>query len=99
MIKLVVLYGQPTDPAAFDQYYTDTHAPLARKIPNLKRFEAGTVLGTPDGGQAPYHYIAELYFDSVEVLRASMGSEEGQAASNDLPKFATGGLTMLIVEA
>jgi uncharacterized protein (TIGR02118 family) len=31
MVKLVVAYNQPEDPAAFDQYYASTHAPLAQK--------------------------------------------------------------------
>ncbi len=41
MVKLVVAYGPPEDPAAFDAHYASTHAPLAEKIPNLRRFEAG----------------------------------------------------------
>src|SRR5581483_11808718 len=41
MVKLVVAYGPPADPSAFDQHYAETHAPLAQKIPNLRRFEAG----------------------------------------------------------
>jgi uncharacterized protein (TIGR02118 family) len=41
MIKLVVAYGPPEDPAAFDEHYASTHAPLAQKIPGLRRFEAG----------------------------------------------------------
>ncbi len=49
MVKLVVAYGAPDDPAAFDEHYSTTHAPLAEKIPNLLRFETGKVLGTPEG--------------------------------------------------
>jgi uncharacterized protein (TIGR02118 family) len=33
MVKLVIAYGAPEDPAAFDRYYAETHAPLAEKIP------------------------------------------------------------------
>ena len=33
MIKLVVAYGAPEDPAAFDQHYASTHIPLVDKIP------------------------------------------------------------------
>jgi uncharacterized protein (TIGR02118 family) len=49
MVKLVVAYGPPEDPAAFDTHYSSNHRPLVDKIPNLRRFEAGKVLGTPDG--------------------------------------------------
>ena len=99
MVKLVVAYGKPDDPAAFDQHYVDTHAPLAQKIPNLRRFEAGKVLGTPDGSPAPYYFIAELSFDSVEDLQASLGTAEGQAAAGDVANFASGGATLMIAEA
>lgn len=98
MVKLVVAYGTPDDPAAFDDYYAKTHVPLAEKIPDMRRFEAGKVLGTPDGSAAPYYFIAELWFDSTEALQAAMGSAEGQAAGADVPNFATGGATLMIAE-
>jgi uncharacterized protein (TIGR02118 family) len=96
MVKLVVAYGTPDDPAAFDDYYAGTHGPLAQKIPNLRRFEAGQVLGTPDGSAAPYYFIAELWFEDMDELQASMGSPEGQAAGADVANFATGGATLMI---
>jgi uncharacterized protein (TIGR02118 family) len=99
MVKLVVAYGPPEDPAAFDAYYAATHRPLAEAIPHLRRFEAGKVLGTPDGTPPPYYFIAELSFDSVEELQQAMGSSEGQAAGADVGTFATGGATLMIAEA
>jgi uncharacterized protein (TIGR02118 family) len=99
MVKLVVAYGQPEDPAAFDSYYAETHVPLVHKIPNLRRFESGNVLGTPDGSPAPFHYLAELWFDDADDLKVSMGSSEGQAAGADVANFATGGVTLMIAQA
>jgi uncharacterized protein (TIGR02118 family) len=99
MVKLVVAYGQPEDPAAFDEHYASTHRPLAEKIPNLRRFEAGKVLGTADGTPAPYYFIAELWFDDADELQAAMESAEGQAAGADVPTFASGGATMMIAQA
>lgn len=99
MVKLVVLYGTPDDPAAFDEYYASTHTPLVHKIPGLRRFDAGKVLGTPDGSPAPYHLIAELHYDDPGALEAAMGSPEGQAAASDLTNFASGGATLMIAEA
>ncbi len=99
MVKLVVCYGAPEDPAAFDRHYTETHVPLVERIPNLRRFEAGKVLGTPDGSAAPYYYMAELSFDSAEDLQAAMGSAEGQAAGADVATFASGGATLMLVES
>ena len=98
MVQLVVCYGAPDDPSAFDRYYAETHVPLVHKIPGLHRFEAGKVLGTPDGSPAPYYWIAELTFDSGGDLEAAMGSPEGQAAGADVAVFASGGATLMIVE-
>lgn len=99
MVKLVVAYGHPQDPEAFNRHYTETHVPLAQKIPDLRRFEYGPVLGTPDGAQAPYHYLAELWFDDAEQLQAAMSSPEGEAAAADVASFATGGATLMIAQA
>ena len=38
MIQLTVLYGHPQDPTAFDRYYREAHASLAKKIPGLKGY-------------------------------------------------------------
>ena len=99
MVKLIVAYGPPEDPEAFDRHYAETHRPLAEKIPNLARFEAGRVLGTADGSAAPYYFIAELSFADGDVLQAALGSPEGQAAAGDVANFATGGATLMIAEA
>lgn len=99
MVKLVVAYGHPQDPEAFDRHYAETHMPLAEKIPNVQRFEAGKVLGTADGSPAPYYFLAQLWFDSPEELQAAMQSSEGQAAAADVGTFASGGATLMIAEA
>ena len=90
--RLLVQYGQPTDPAAFDQHYRDVHVGLAQKIPGLQRFTYGhpKAIG---GGDAPY-LVAELDFESAEAFGAGMGSPEGAAAGADVGTFATGGATM-----
>ena len=98
MVKLMVCYGAPEDPAAFDAHYAATHAPLAEKVPGLRRFEWGRVLGTPDGSAAPYYLIAELSFDDVEALQAGMAAPEGVAAGADVANFATGGATLMIAD-
>ena len=98
MVKAVVLYGPAVDPAAFERHYADTHTGLAKAIPGLKRFEAARGVATPDGSDLPYQRIAELTFDDMDALQAGMGSPEGQAAVNDIPNFASGGVTMFIAE-
>jgi uncharacterized protein (TIGR02118 family) len=98
MVKAVVLYGPPEDPDAFERHYADTHTALATAIPGLQRFEAARGIATPDGSELPYQRIAELTLDDMEALQAGMSSREGQAAVNDIPNFATGGVTIFIAE-
>ncbi|SEP15116.1 EthD family reductase [Trujillonella endophytica] len=90
--RLLVQYGRPTDPAAFDRHYRDVHVPLARKIPGIVRFETGHAEALGDEA-APY-LVATLDFESAEAFAAGMGSPDGAAAAGDVPNFATGGATM-----
>ena len=97
MIKLTVLYGPPTDPEAFEEYYAEVHMPLVEKIPGAERWEASRVVDTMDD-DAPYYRIFEFWFEDLDGLQASMGSPEGQAAVADIPNYATGGATTLVSE-
>jgi uncharacterized protein (TIGR02118 family) len=92
--RLVVSYGQPTDPAAFDTYYRETHAPLALAQPGVVRLTYGHAQALDPGQPGPY-VVAELDFDSEEAMQASMASPEGRAAGKDLRNFATGGATFV----
>ena len=51
-MKVHVLYGKPTDPKAFEDYYRSTHAPIAEKLPGLQSFEYGKSMPNPDGTDA-----------------------------------------------
>jgi uncharacterized protein (TIGR02118 family) len=92
---LTVCYGHPADPAAFDAYYTSTHAPLAEKIPDMASF-THRHCASLDGSQPPYYLLAELSFASQETMNAALASPEAQAATADVPNFATGGVTIFV---
>lgn len=96
MFKVTVLYGKPTDPAAFEQYYFEQHLSIAARIPNVARVETARVAATPDGSPLPHHRIAELWFHDLETLQGSMGSPEGHKTVEDLANFATGGASVFI---
>jgi len=91
--RLVVQYGQPTDPAAFDRYYRDVHVGLAQAVPGLQRYTIGHTRST-DGSTPQAYLVAELDFESAEAMAAGMGSPAGEAAGADVATFATGGATM-----
>jgi uncharacterized protein (TIGR02118 family) len=98
MVRLLVLYGQPTDPAAFDKYYRDVHLPIARQMKGLKKWTVGKITGTADGQPSPYYYLADLYMESREAFDQLLASPEAQAAVADVPNYATGGATFLYTE-
>ena len=91
--RLVVEYGQPTDPAAFDRHYRDVHVGLAQAIPGVLRYTTGHARSL-DGSTPQVYLVAELDFESAEAMGASMTSEAGTAAGADVGTFATGGATM-----
>ena len=96
MTRVLVLYNQPADPGAFDQYYFATHVPIANKMPGLRSFTVNSGPPTLVAGTQPPHRIAELEFDSMAALQAAMASPEGQATIADLANFfARAGVTVL----
>jgi uncharacterized protein (TIGR02118 family) len=90
-VKLMVLYTQPEDPAAFDQHYFGTHMPLVHAIPGLQRAETGRF-----GTRAPYYRVAELYFADRDALNAALGSPQGGASNADYEQIAPEGSQILI---
>lgn len=98
MIRLLVLYGHPKDPAAFDKYYHEIHIPLAERMKGLRKWTIGKVTGTPGDQPSPYYYIADLYADSREAMDTILATPEGKAAVEDVPKFASGGVTFVYTE-
>ena len=97
MAQILVLYNTPTDPAAFDAYYRETHIPLAKTLPGLRSYTINDGPVSAVAGTAPY-LIANLFFDSLADVTAAFASPEGQATAGDLPNFASGGVTILVLD-
>jgi uncharacterized protein (TIGR02118 family) len=91
---IVAIYGHPTDPAAFEEHYQNTHLPLVYAIPGVQDLTFHTSSVTPEGDPAENYRITTLRFASQTDLEAALMSAEGQAAVADLPNFATGGFTL-----
>ncbi len=94
MVKLVALYRKPADPAAFDQAYFQTHVPLVKKIPTLRRVDVSRITGAPRG-EPEYYLMAEMYFDDKAALDAAMASTENMEAGKNLMGFARGLVTFM----
>jgi uncharacterized protein (TIGR02118 family) len=98
MADLVVIYKTPTDVAAFDRYYAETHIPLAKKLPGLRKYQVSQSEVMGPGGPTGVHLIATLTFDSAAAIQDALASPEGQAAAGDLPNFASGGADILFFD-
>jgi uncharacterized protein (TIGR02118 family) len=97
-VRIVSLHGHPADPTEFDRYYRQLHMPLAQAIPGVRNIRFGKVLRTADGSPPPYYLVSDVYFDDQAALDAALASPEMGKAIGDVPKFATGGVTILLCE-
>ncbi len=70
----------------FTRHWLGVHAELCKKIPHLLRYSVNLV----DRERFPefgYDGFSELWFESEEKMKASLGSPEGQTLLADLPSF------------
>ena len=85
MVKLVAMFNLPpgADEVEFEKYFVKRHAPDAAKMPGLRRYMIGKVVGSP-AGQAAWYRVNELWFDSVNAALKAFGSQVAVDATNDL---------------
>ncbi len=92
MVVLTALYKTPEDTQAFDDHYNNTHTPLVKKIPGLKKLEVtrfSKMLTPGNATLAEQPYLqCNMYFEDMDAFKAAMASEENKAAGKDLMGFA-----------
>lgn len=86
----------------FVKYWMETHAPLAHRVPGLRRYVQSHITGTrgrPDIPQIDVEIdgIAELWYDDVATMRLSAASPEAQRLYADGARFI-GRIKTFIVE-
>jgi uncharacterized protein (TIGR02118 family) len=90
MVRMIVGYHRPEDPAAFDRHYDEVHVPLAWTLPGLREYRVSRGdIGSPTG--EPPYLLASLAWDSAADMEAALSSPEGALVSADVEKFAGGG--------
>jgi uncharacterized protein (TIGR02118 family) len=97
MARMVVIYKTPKDAAAFDKHYFETHVPLAKKIPGLRKYEVSTGPIRAAAGGGDYHLVATLHYDDVAAIQRAFASPEGQAAAADRRIFAPNDADVLML--
>ena len=85
MVKLVAMFNLSpgTDEAEFEKYFVEKHAPEAARIPGLRKYTIGKVVGTPQEKPAWYR-VNELWFDSVSAATEAFNSQVAVECTDDL---------------
>jgi len=94
MARLVVMYRDPKNRDVFEKYYFETHIPIAKRIPGLRKYEVSQGPIMTPAGPSEFHLIATLHFDDLPAFQRAFASAEGQAAAADVQRFATAGADM-----
>jgi uncharacterized protein (TIGR02118 family) len=96
MFKAVILLtrAEGSTPEAFRTWWLDRHAPLASRLPGLRRL-VFNVVETPD---VPYDGISELWFDSQEAFDAAYASEIGKQVAADTMVNVNARVRLLVEE-
>jgi uncharacterized protein (TIGR02118 family) len=87
MVKLIALYKQPSDPEEFDRHFSTVHVPLVRAVPGLHTLEITRITGAPFG-EARFHLMEELVFESQRIMDTAMSSPQGKSVARDVMSFA-----------
>lgn len=96
VVRFLVVYDRPSDPAAFERHYREVHVPLTRRLPGLRRFSASRETAAVHG--EPVHLVTELEWDDLESLRAAFASLEGRAMAADVANLAAAGVRSVVYE-
>jgi uncharacterized protein (TIGR02118 family) len=96
MVKVTVLYGDPKDPAAFEQYYANHHMPMVYAVKDLARVELSRPMPGPDGKAPAFYRITEIWFANPATMKEVTSRPEWKEIAADVPNFATGGATVLV---
>jgi uncharacterized protein (TIGR02118 family) len=83
MFRFIALYANPTDPDGFEAHYRSTHIPIMERWPGVKDTTITRVTGTPRGGDAPYHLLTTVTFDSRDDFMSAMGTDAGKESAQD----------------
>jgi uncharacterized protein (TIGR02118 family) len=88
MAGMVAIYKKPADVEAFEKHYFETHIPLAKTMPGLRKYEVNQGLITALAGPADAYLIGILHFDDLDAMKKAFASPEGRATAADRRIFA-----------
>jgi uncharacterized protein (TIGR02118 family) len=77
--------------AEFARRWVDGHAPLTLRFKNLKGYRINVAIDEYQEieGELPFDGTAELWWDSLEEMRADLASQEADTAVADADTFTS----------
>ncbi len=98
MFKLMVLLEKKDNMTdeEFARYWLHTHAPLAKKMPGVKKYVVNIVKKPPER-QSHYQGVVELWFEDIESMKMAFASTEGRITKEDTHRFASN-VTILYID-
>ncbi len=96
MYKLVILIETPEDEPAFNDEWP-LFLFMAERMPGLRR-ETTSHVTKMMFGSTSYSLIHELFFDSLDDLKAALASQEGRLAGTQIQRMTRGRVTLLIAD-
>ena len=98
MFKMIILLAKRTlmSDEEFARYWLETHAPLAGKMPGLRKYVVN-VVQRPPNKEPEFHGVVELWFDDKDSMKRAFASPEGVATQQDSERF-TSKMTTLFIE-
>ncbi|PID87240.1 MAG: ethyl tert-butyl ether degradation protein EthD [Chloroflexi bacterium] len=86
--KLTTLYRQVDDLGKLDEFFHNTHLPLAEQLPGLLKSEVTRIDGKPGSLQSRFYLMYELYFASSAAYMEAFATETGLALVQALMPWA-----------
>jgi uncharacterized protein (TIGR02118 family) len=75
----------------------ETHAPLASRMPGLRKYVVN-VVKRPPNKEPDYHGVVELWFDDIDGMKKAFASPEGVATQKDAENFTSKSTTLYTAE-
>jgi uncharacterized protein (TIGR02118 family) len=95
-VRLLVLFDEPADGAAFELHHREVHLPLARRLTGLTRLAVSARTAAVQG--EPVHLVEELEWGDLDALRAAFASQAGRELAADTADLGAAGVRSTIYE-
>ncbi|MCA1063280.1 EthD family reductase [Rossellomorea sp. AcN35-11] len=86
MAKVIVMYEKPKDQEGFEEYYVNSHMPIAGKVPHVKDAKVQKVLSNQNTDLELY-LVTEIEFEDKAAMKEAFATEEWKAVGADVPNL------------